>query len=174
MSNQPLIYDPGDPSHVADPYPFYRRLRNEAPVYWWAAGHMWLLSRYVDVKATLEDPRFTTDVRRWRHYQQQSGMPASIVEIRERGLLAVGPDDHMRIRKLVAPSFFPRAAEAREAQATLTRERERLQWQLEEIGKLAPGADEWPELNAEHQHLSNAQSLIDAARGALDAVTGPL
>ncbi len=115
MSNQPLIYDPGDPSHVADPYPFYRRLRNEAPVYWWAAGHMWLLSRYVDVEATLKDPRFTTDIRRWRHYQQQSGMPASIVEIRERGLLAVGPDDHMRIRKLVAPSFFPRAAEAREA-----------------------------------------------------------
>lgn len=62
-------------------------------------------------------------------------------------------------------------AEARDAQGSLDRERERLQWQLEEIGRLAPGADEWPELNAEHQRLSNAQALIDAARGALDAVS---
>lgn len=115
MTDQPLIYNPADPSHVADPYPFYRRLRDEAPVYWWAAGHMWLLSRYVDVEATLKDPRFTTDIRCWRHYQQQSGMPASIVEIRERGLLTVSREDHTRIRKLVAPSFMPRVAESREA-----------------------------------------------------------
>ena len=115
MTDQPLVYNPGDPAHVANPYPFYRRLRSEAPVYWWEPGHMWLLSRYDDVEATLKDPRFSTDVRSWRHYQHQGGMPASIVEIRERGLLAVGRDDHTRIRKLVAPSFNPRAAETREA-----------------------------------------------------------
>lgn len=64
-----------------------------------------------------------------------------------------------------------RLQQAREAQATLTRERERLQWQLDEAGKLNPGADEWPELNAEHQRLSHAQALIDAGRGALDAIS---
>jgi DNA repair protein RecN (Recombination protein N) len=55
-------------------------------------------------------------------------------------------------------------------QSELGRERERLAWQIGEVDKLAPGADEWDELNAEHQKLSNAQSLIDAARGALEAV----
>ncbi len=64
-----------------------------------------------------------------------------------------------------------RLQQARDAQATLTRERERLQWQLEEAGKLSPQADEWPELNAEHQRLSHAQALIDAGRGALDAIS---
>jgi len=64
-----------------------------------------------------------------------------------------------------------RLQQARDAQATLSRERERLQWQLEEAAKLNPGADEWPELNAEHQRLSHAQALIDAGRGALDAVS---
>ncbi len=64
-----------------------------------------------------------------------------------------------------------RLQQARDAQANLTRERERLQWQLEEAGKLNPGADEWPELNAEHQRLSHAQALIDAGRGALDAIS---
>jgi DNA repair protein RecN (Recombination protein N) len=59
---------------------------------------------------------------------------------------------------------------ARTQQADLSRERERLAWQIGEVDKLAPGDDEWDELNAEHQKLANAQSLIDAARNALDAV----
>jgi DNA repair protein RecN (Recombination protein N) len=60
---------------------------------------------------------------------------------------------------------------AQAKQADLAREHERLAWQIGELDKLAPGADEWEGLNAEHQKLSNAQSLIDAARGALDAVS---
>ena len=59
---------------------------------------------------------------------------------------------------------------AQTQQAELARERDRLAWQVGEVDKLAPGADEWNDLNAEHQKLSNAQSLIDAARGALGAV----
>ncbi len=60
---------------------------------------------------------------------------------------------------------------ARSQQADLERERERLAWQVGEVDKLAPGADEWGELNADHQRLSNAQSLMNAARTALDAVS---
>lgn len=116
MTDAPLIFDPSDPIYLADPYPTHRRLRSEAPVYWWERSRMWLLSRYADVEATLKDPRFSTDLRSWRYYKDQGGMPASIVEIRERGLLTVGRDDHTRIRKLVAPSFSPRSAELREAQ----------------------------------------------------------
>ena len=56
-------------------------------------------------------------------------------------------------------------------QASLERERERLAWQIGEVGKLAPGAGEWAELEAEHRKLANAQSLIDAARAALDAIS---
>jgi len=59
---------------------------------------------------------------------------------------------------------------AQTKQADLSRERERLAWQIGEVDKLAPGEDEWDELNTEHRKLSNAQSLIDSARGALDAV----
>ena len=56
-------------------------------------------------------------------------------------------------------------------QAGLERERERLAWQIGEVDKLAPGTDEWAELEAEHKKLANVQSLIDAARTALDAVS---
>ena len=56
-------------------------------------------------------------------------------------------------------------------QAGLERERERLAWQIGEIDKLAPAAGEWAELEAEHRRLANAQSLIEAARSALDAIS---
>jgi DNA repair protein RecN (Recombination protein N) len=57
-------------------------------------------------------------------------------------------------------------ADAREAQDSLQRERERLAWQIGEVDKLAPGADEWEGLNTDHTRLSHAQALLDAAQGA--------
>ena len=63
-------------------------------------------------------------------------------------------------------------AAAGEKQGDLERERERLAWQIGEIDKLAPGADEWHELDAEHGRLANGQSLIDAAGEALAAIAG--
>ena len=38
-----------------DPYPLYRRLRDEAPVYADATGRFWALSRYADVQAAARD-----------------------------------------------------------------------------------------------------------------------
>jgi DNA repair protein RecN (Recombination protein N) len=61
-------------------------------------------------------------------------------------------------------------AAAREQGDGLARERDRLSWQIGELDKLAPGADEWDELNAEHQRLAHGQALLDAARAALDAL----
>jgi DNA repair protein RecN (Recombination protein N) len=70
---------------------------------------------------------------------------------------------------------WKRATEALEAargsQESLERERERLSWQIGEIDKLAPGAHEWDELEAEHKKLANSQALMDAARSALDAIS---
>ncbi|MDQ6629232.1 MAG: DNA repair protein RecN [Pseudomonadota bacterium] len=63
-------------------------------------------------------------------------------------------------------------ASASGKQADLERERERLAWQIGEIDKLAPGNDEWTALDAEHTRLANGQTLIDAARAALEAVSG--
>lgn len=55
---------------------------------------------------------------------------------------------------------------ARAAQATLQRERERLQWQIAELDKLAPAEDEWEALNAQHTRLTHAQSLQETAQAA--------
>ncbi len=49
-------------------------------------------------------------------------------------------------------------------------ERERLQWQISEIDKVAPQPDEWENLNTEHQRLAHAQQLLDAAHRALQTL----
>ena len=56
------------------------------------------------------------------------------------------------------------------AQDSLQRERDRISWQIGEVDKLAPGANEWEALNTEHSRLSNAQALLDAAQGAVDGL----
>jgi DNA repair protein RecN (Recombination protein N) len=62
--------------------------------------------------------------------------------------------------------------EARAAQQRLGQERERLLWQIGEAEKLAPGANEWEQLNLRQARLSNAQALIDAAQAAAQAIEG--
>ncbi|MGD8601842.1 MAG: cytochrome P450 [Gemmatimonadota bacterium] len=49
-------FDPADPAYVADPYPFLEWLREEEPVHRSPAGP-WVLTRYDDVHAALEDRR---------------------------------------------------------------------------------------------------------------------
>ena len=61
-------------------------------------------------------------------------------------------------------------AEALAAQAELAREREMLEWQLSEARGLAFDLPGWESLNAEHQRLGHAASLIDGAAEALAAL----
>jgi DNA repair protein RecN (Recombination protein N) len=63
-------------------------------------------------------------------------------------------------------------ASARTRQGELASEHERLQWQIGELERLAPGEDEWPELNAEHQRLAHAQALLDGAGQAARDISG--
>ncbi|MDA8444631.1 DNA repair protein RecN [Paracidovorax valerianellae] len=61
-------------------------------------------------------------------------------------------------------------AQAEATQHTLQQERERLQWQINEVQKLAPAPNEWDELNTQHSRLSHAQALLDSAQKALSTL----
>ena len=50
-------------------------------------------------------------------------------------------------------------------------ERERLEWQVAELEKLAVKPGEWDEITNEHSRLSNAASLIEGAQDALSAIS---
>ncbi|MCA2253086.1 cytochrome P450 [Mycobacterium intracellulare] len=50
-----LYYDPWDVEIDLDPYPTYRRLRDESPLYYNERHNFWGISRYADVDAGLKD-----------------------------------------------------------------------------------------------------------------------
>ena len=56
------------------------------------------------------------------------------------------------------------------SQASLQQERERIAWQIGELEKLAPGENEWDDLNHQHARLSHAQALRDAVQTSVDAL----
>jgi DNA repair protein RecN (Recombination protein N) len=55
--------------------------------------------------------------------------------------------------------------------AAFAAEREQLEWQVKELETLKFSAEEWPELTVEHSRLAHAASLIEAAQGAVDALS---
>ncbi len=90
-----------------------------------------------------------------------------------KGLL----DAYAQVSSAVLESLWQRWRQAQldlerahTAQESLESERERLAWQIGEVEKLAPLADEWDALNAEHGRLSNAQALMDAAQSAVQTL----
>lgn len=101
----------------ADPYPVYRRLREEAPVFWSPAWNAWVLTRHADVIALQRDPRVFSSRGRVAAQLDRLPEPArSQVDLLRRhysvGLTHSDPPDHTRLRALVVKSFAPALIES--------------------------------------------------------------
>jgi len=57
MTSPDVVFNPLLPEFHANPYPFYRRLREADPVHLSTFG-TWILTRYDDAVMVLRDPRF--------------------------------------------------------------------------------------------------------------------
>ena len=55
MSKDPVYWDPYNPQFFKDPYPVFRRLREEAPIYYNEQYEFYAVSRYEDVQRALGD-----------------------------------------------------------------------------------------------------------------------
>ena len=103
-----LIFNPMDPAFVEDPYPTYRRLREEDPVHHSPLG-FWVLTRYDDVVATLRDSRCIKEpiatfiAKRFGLSEAPAGLGISMLDR--------DPPDHTRLRSLVSKAFTPRVVE---------------------------------------------------------------
>lgn len=108
-----LRFDPADPSFVKDPYPRLARFREESPVLHWELGGGPIFFRYRDVLSILRDPRLGSDpnLGGGPHNDMKAAYPDFAVHVENNILFAEG-EMHARLRKLVNPSFGPRAIEA--------------------------------------------------------------
>ena len=60
-----VLYEPMDPATLADPYSVYDAMRSSAPVFWHERLESWILTRYRDCLAVLQDVHtFAADPRR--------------------------------------------------------------------------------------------------------------
>lgn len=105
-----LDWDPFDESVKADPYPVWRRLRDEAPAYFNERLDFWALSRFDDVERAHRDPKT---------YSSAHGTVLEIMteEAMHEGLMIfLDPPEHTRLRKLVSRAFTPRRVTALESE----------------------------------------------------------
>jgi cytochrome P450 len=100
------------PEFMANPYSLYRRMRAEAPVYWSKRFNAWMLTRYSDVKRSLQDARLNSHERIGAILSQ---LPeAAQDEMRPlsshltKWMAFTDPPDHTRLRALVDKAFTPR------------------------------------------------------------------
>ena len=99
-----------------DPYPTLHALRASDPVHFVEPLGFWLVTRHDDFKRLCYDPEVVTnDKRAWeRHVPPTEGTMLRWAE--DRGLFAVGREEHARIRRLVSTAFTPRAVRRMEDQ----------------------------------------------------------
>ena len=100
------------PAFKANPYPFYARLRAEAPMHRVTLPDgqtAWLITRYDDVAAALKDERLAKDKLKALtpgQVAKQPWVPAMFKPL-ERNMLDLDPPDHTRLRGLVHKAFTP-------------------------------------------------------------------
>jgi cytochrome P450 len=107
-----LYYDPYDYDIDADPYPIWRRMRDEAPLYRNNRYDFYALSRFADVHdASLDVDTFSsakgTVLELMNHGQEIYPFPMMIFR---------DPPEHTQLRKLVSRAFSPRRIAALEDQ----------------------------------------------------------
>ncbi len=100
-----------DPLIRNDPYPFYRAMREQKPVYYDAKLDLYLVSRYDDVMTVLRDP-LTFSLEHGYQDRYANGFVDELAEIMNRDgggfirdIIACDPPEHTRLRKLLESAF---------------------------------------------------------------------
>ena len=115
---EPMLepFNPFRPEVVADPYPYYQRYRQQEPVHYSEALDAWVLTRYRDVEAVLNDDRFSANRRLARNRFAQLMVQQEMQRMGPVGqvttMLGADPPEHTRLRRLVSKAFTVRAVES--------------------------------------------------------------
>ncbi len=101
------LYQLLDPAVLADPYPLFRRLREEDPVHWDPFLHAWVVTRYEDVLRVLHD----FSAQRTPTPEQLASMGLAhlspIARVMVKQMLFLDAPAHTRLRSLASYAFTP-------------------------------------------------------------------
>jgi cytochrome P450 len=108
VSGNPVLFDPYSDDYFDSPFETYRRMRDEAPLYYSEKYDFWALTRYDDVSAAIKDHET---------FSSAKGVTLDMVKAAASGggsaigkiIISLDPPEHERMRKLVNRVFTPRA-----------------------------------------------------------------
>ncbi len=106
VTGRPVEFDPFSSDFFDGAYGTYRRLRDEAPVYYNAKWDFWALTRYDDVATATKDHAT---------YSSAKGATLDMVKAHDNAIpvpkviISMDPPEHQKMRKLVSSVFTPRA-----------------------------------------------------------------
>ena len=105
MSTAKVVFDPFSDDFFNAPYDTYRRMRDEAPVYYSEKYDFYALTRHADVAAAMKDVETFSSSRGIDLQMVQSDDPVPPL------IIMMDPPEHRRMRSLVNKVFTPRAIE---------------------------------------------------------------
>jgi cytochrome P450 len=104
MTTSKLVFDPFSEEYFNSPWEIYRRMREEAPVYYNEEQDFYALSRHADVAAAFKD---------YETYSSAYGLDLAMVKSGEplplKMIILMDPPEHRQMRSLVNKVFTPRA-----------------------------------------------------------------
>lgn len=104
MTTSKLVFDPFSEEYFNSPWEVYRRMREEAPVYYNEEQDFYALSRHADVAAAFKD---------YETYSSAYGLDLAMVKSGEplplKMIILMDPPEHRQMRSLVNKVFTPRA-----------------------------------------------------------------
>jgi cytochrome P450 len=99
------------PDMLQDPFPEYRRLRDEDPVLWDDHLKAWIVTRHADVSRLMKDRQFSSDrVTPSRHRYAERHQP--VFDLLSRIMLQLDDPRHKRLRDRVHGAFTRTAVES--------------------------------------------------------------
>jgi cytochrome P450 len=127
-----LEFRPDAPEFLRDPFPAFRRMREEDPVHWSPRLKSWVLTRYDDCKAVCLDREMSSD--RLRPYfatlpGEETARIGQIMRYLTHWMVFRDPPEHTRLRRLTSKVFHLQSMNAmRPAAESL------VEWLFERIG----------------------------------------
>ncbi|MGR6964127.1 cytochrome P450/oxidoreductase [Geodermatophilus sp. URMC 61] len=99
----PLDYDPFRPDfYTSDPFGTYRRMRDEAPVYWSERWGWYALTRFEDVRAA------ALDADTFRSFEGMDIDDSRLEQVPPGSIGSMDNPRHDQVRSVVQPYFLPR------------------------------------------------------------------
>ena len=107
MTKPKVLFDPFSEEFFTNPFEIYRRMREEAPLYYDEKEDFYALTRHVDVAAALKDFETYSSTRGCDLAMVRKGISAE-----QKSIIFMDPPEHRHMRSLLNKAFTPRAVQS--------------------------------------------------------------